>query len=67
MVRKRQRAHIMSINFYIERILRNRVNRMASKLKYEFYQKHVIAMAKSGSHDWWKNMKKLMGIEACDN
>ena len=32
--------------------------------RYEFYQKHVTALRDTRSHDWWKNMKKLMGIEA---
>ena len=66
LVRKRQRAH-MSGNFVQEKILRNKVNRAATKLRYDFYQKHVTALSGTGSHDWWKNMKKLMGIEANDS
>ena len=66
LVRKRQRAH-MSGNFVQEKILRNKVNRAATKLRYYFYQKHVTALSDTGSHDWWKNMKKLMGIEANDS
>ena len=66
LVRKRQRAH-MSGNCVQEKILRNKVNRAATKLRYDFYQKHVTALSDTGSHDWWKNMKKLMGIEANDS
>ena len=66
LVRKRQRAH-MSGNFVQEKILRNKVNRAATKLRYDFYQKHVTALSDTGSHDWWKSMKKLMGIEANDS
>ena len=66
LVRKRQRAH-MSGNFAQEKILRNKVNRAATKHRYEFYQKHVTALRDTRSHDWWENMKKLMGIEANDS
>ena len=53
LVRKRQRAH-MSGNFVQDKILRNKVNRAATKLRYDFYQKHVTALSDTGSHDWWK-------------
>ena len=43
------------------RMLRNRVNRAAVRLKYEFYQKHMVELNESGSHDRWKNLKKMMG------
>ena len=66
LARKRQRAH-MSGNFAQEKILLNKVNRAATKLRYEFYQKHVTALRDTRSHDWWKNMKNLMGIEANDS
>ena len=66
LVRKRQRAH-MSGHFAQEKILRNKVNRAATKLRYDFYQKHVTALRDTGSHDWWKNMNKLMGIETNDS
>ena len=57
----------MSGHFAQEKILRNKVNRDATKLRYDFYQKHVIALSDTGSHDQWKNMEKLMGIEANDS
>ena len=57
----------MSGNVVQEKILRNKVNRAATKLRYDFYQKHVTALSDTGSHDWWKNMKKRMGIEANDS
>ena len=38
------------------------VNRESTKLKFEFYQKHILAISESGSRDWWKNMKKIMGL-----
>ena len=44
------------------RVLRNMVNRASSKLKFEFYQKHILATRESGSRDWWKNMKKIILI-----
>ena len=40
------------------KILRNKVNRAASKLKYNFYQKQIAAMHESESHDWWKHRKQ---------
>ena len=45
------------------KILRNKVNRAASKLKYNFYQTQIAAMHESGSHDWWKHMKTIMGLK----
>ena len=57
----------MSGNFVQEKILRNKVNRAATKLRSDFYQKHVTALSDTGSHDWWKNMKKRMCIEANDS
>ena len=57
----------MSGHFAQEKILRNKVNRAATKLRYDFYHKHVTALRDTGSHDWWKNMKKLMGIETNDS
>ena len=55
-VRKRQRAH-MSGDLNEAKILRNKVNRVTSKLKYNFYQTEIASMHESGSHDWWKHMK----------
>ena len=49
------------------RVLRNMVNRLSSKLKFEFYQKHILAISESGSRDWWKNMKKIMGLNGNSN
>ena len=67
LVRKRQRAD-MSGNSAQDKILCNRVNRAATKLRYEFYQKHVTALRDTGYHDWWKNMKKkIMDIDANEN
>ena len=44
-------------------ILRNKVNRAASKHKYNFHQTQIAAMHESGSHDWWKHMKTIMGLK----
>ena len=66
LVRKRHRAH-MSGHFAQEKILRKKVNRAATKLRYDFYQKHVTALRDTLSHDWWKNMNKLVGIETNDS
>ena len=43
------------------RSLRNQVNRATVKLKCEFYYTRIEAMHESGTQNWWKNMKKLMG------
>ena len=43
------------------------VNRESTKLKFEFYQKHILAISESGSRDWWKNMKKIMRINGNSN
>ena len=59
---KRQRAH-MSGDLNQAKILRNKVNRVASKLTYNFYQTQIAAMHESGSHDWWKHMKTVMGLK----
>ena len=36
-------------------------------LKFEFYQKDILAISESGSRDWWKNMKKIMGLNGNSN
>ena len=38
----------MSGNRYEYRVLRNMVNRESTKLKFEFYQKHILAISESG-------------------
>ena len=60
LVRKRQRAH-MSGDIDQARILRNKVNHTASKLRHAFYQTHIASLTEAGSHDWWKHMKTIMG------
>ncbi|KAK2158116.1 hypothetical protein NP493_1824g00034 [Ridgeia piscesae] len=45
------------------KILRNKVNRAASKLKYNFYQTQIAAMHELGSHVWWKHMKTIKGLK----
>ena len=49
------------------RVLRNMVNRESTILKFEFYQIHILAISESGSRDWWKNMKKIMGLNGKSN
>ncbi|KAK2183179.1 hypothetical protein NP493_321g03002 [Ridgeia piscesae] len=53
----------MSGDWNQAKILRNKVNRAASKLKYNIYQTQIAAMHESGSHDWWKHMKTIMGLK----
>ena len=65
LIRKRQRAY-KSGNRDEYRALRN-VNRESTKLKFEFYHKHILAISESGSRDWWKNMKKIMGLNGNSN
>ena len=43
------------------------VNRESKKLKFELYQKHILAISESGSRDWWKNTKKIMGLNGNSN
>ena len=66
LIRKRQRAY-KSGNRDEYRVLRNMVNRESTKLKFEFYQKHILAISESGSRDWWKTMKKIMGLNGNSN
>ena len=66
LIRKMQRAY-KSGNRDEYRVLRNMVNRESTKLKFEFYQKHILAISESGSRDWWKNMKKIMGLNGNSN
>ena len=47
--------------------LRNETNRASARLKLEFYQKQILAITESGSRDWWKNMKKIMGLNVNSN
>ena len=34
---------------------------------YDFYQTQIAAMHESGSHDWWKHMKTIMGLKTKSN
>ena len=43
------------------------VNRESTKFEFEFYQKHILAISESGSSDWWKNMKKIVGLNGNSN
>ena len=49
------------------KILRNKVNRATLKFKYNFYQTQIAAVHESGSHDWWKHMKTIMGLKTTGN
>ena len=60
LIRKRQRAHVRG-DIVEARSLRNKVNRATAKLKFEFYQTRIKAMHKSGTQNWWENMKKING------
>ena len=42
----------MSGDMVTYRPLRNQVNRAAVRLEYEFYQKHIVAISDTGSHNW---------------
>ena len=66
LVRKRQRAH-MSGDIIQARVLRNKVNHTASKLRHDFYQTHIASLTTAGSHDWWKHMKTIMGLKTSGN
>ena len=65
LIRKRQRAHMRG-DMAEARSLRNQVNRATAKLKFEFYHTRIEAMHESGTKNWWKNMKKLMGQKTTD-
>ena len=66
LIRKRQRA-FMSGDQCEYKALRNETNRALARQKLEFYQKQILAITESGSRDWWKNMKKIMGLDANSN
>ena len=66
LIRKRQRA-FMSGDQCEYKALRNETNRASARLKLEFYQKQIFAITESGSRDWWKNMKKIMGLNVNSN
>ena len=38
-----------------------------SAAEYNFYQTQIAAMHESGSHDWWKHMKTIMGLKTNGN
>ena len=59
LIRKRQRAH-MSGDITQERRLRNYVNRADSNSI--FFQSKIAAINESGSRDWWKQIKLIMGL-----
>ena len=66
LIRKRQRT-FMSGDQCEYKALRNETNRASARLKLEFYQKQILAITESGSRDWWKNMKKIMGLNVNSN
>ena len=66
LIRKRQRA-FMSGDQCEYKALRNETNRASARLKLEFYQKQILAITESGSCDWWKNMKKIKGLDGNSN
>ena len=66
LIRKRQKAYMCG-DLQQYRVLRNKVNRVAVKLKFDFYQQNIEAMTNSGSRVWWKHMKKLMGLDVNSN
>ena len=52
----------MSGDITQERRLRNCVNRAAVRLKFVFFQSKIAAINESGSRDWWKKIKLIMGL-----
>ena len=66
LIRKRQRAFMRGDTCEYN-ALRNETNRAAARLKFEFYQKHILSITESGTRDWWKNMKKIMGLDGNSN
>ena len=60
LIRKRQRAHMRGDRVEA-RSLRNQVNRATAKPKFEFYHTRIEAIHESGTHNWWKIWKTLMG------
>ena len=46
--------------------LRNQANRATAKLKFEFYHTRIESMHKSGTQNWWENVKKIMGQKTID-
>jgi len=42
-------------------VIRNQVQREASKLRRKYYSKHVHSLRRSGPRQWWSEVKKLTG------
>jgi len=63
LIRKRQRAR-MSGDMDLAHRLRNKVNRTAQRLRHDFYQSQISSLEDSSSRDWWKKMKRLMGVSS---
>ena len=49
------------------RKLRNKVNRMSSKLESSFYSTKVANLTSVDSRNWWKHMKELLGLSSKRN
>jgi len=43
------------------KVIRNQVQREASKLRRKYYSKHVHSLRRSGPRQWWSEVKKLTG------
>ena len=63
LVRARERARMRDKTSPEAHILRNKVNRMAHRLRSNFYKNKVAALQDSCPKNWWKNMKALMGLK----
>ena len=43
------------------RMFRNKVQRSARNLRYQYYRRHINELRNSNPKQWWKNIKKLTG------
>ncbi len=64
LVQEIQRARL-SGNTEKAKQLRNKINKMAPKLREQFYKKRVHSRQSLGQNrgrDWWKKIKSMMGL-----
>jgi hypothetical protein len=58
----RCRQFAWSNNNMVEyRMFRNKVQRSARNLRYQYYRRHINELRNSNPKQWWKNIKKLTG------
>mgnify|MGYP001548856308 CR=1 FL=1 len=62
LVKQRQRAY-MAGQMPRYRKLRNKVQRMAAKLRKQYYTRKIEALHSADSHSWWKKTKQFLHLK----